>query len=167
MAQFVVLEPAGAARMESAEQAVFVRDGFSVLALILPVVWLLGHRLWFEAIAVLGVTILLGFAGSLLGIADTVPLLSLLVSLFVALEGSHWKIARLRRKGYRERAAIEANNLDEAEIRYFSALDAGAKTLEQKPAPEWSCPMAQPSHIPPAHNPTGSTIGFVGYRGEN
>ncbi len=55
MAQFVVLEPTGAEafqeRREPAlrpKRAVFVRDGFSILALVFPFVWLLMQRLWFE-----------------------------------------------------------------------------------------------------------------------
>ena len=167
MAQFVVLEPASSASMDGAEKSVFVRDGFSILALILPVVWLLGNRLWFAAISVLGLTVLLGLAASAFDFVDAVPLLSLLLSLFVALEGANWKIAKLRRQGYRECAAIEAGNLDEAEIRYFSSIDTAGQKLAQKPALEWNRNMTQPSPLPLAHNPADSTIGFVGYRGEN
>ncbi len=87
MAQFVVLEPTGAEAFPGeagtgspSEKAVFVRDGFSILALVFPFVWLLMQRLWFEAFAVLGITILLGLAGTSLGIDDAVPLLAILVS---------------------------------------------------------------------------------------
>ncbi|MFC0244719.1 DUF2628 domain-containing protein [Falsochrobactrum ovis] len=188
MAQFVVLEPAGSiysAKAEKglseriapqnsdalhtdalhrAEKTVFIKDGFSVLALILPVVWLLINRLWFEAFCVLALIILLGFAGTLLGNANAGPLLSLLLSLFVALEGSNWKIMKLRRKGYHESATIDAPNLDEAEIRYFTLFQPQA---EHKPAPDWTSETSKPNLTQNATiNPTASTIGFVGYRGE-
>ena len=158
MAQFVVLEPAGT---QSSEKAVFVRDGFYTLALILPVVWLLLQRLWFEAIAALGVTILLGVAGSALGISNAVPLITLLFSLFVALEGANWKITKLKRQGYVEKAPIDASDLEEAEIRYFYSLEEAADPVEA-PAPEWAQQAPRPTY-----SSFGSTIGFVGHRGEN
>lgn len=161
MAQFVVMQK------EDAEKAVFVRDGFSVPALVLPFVWLLAQRLWFEAFAVLGVTILLGLAGSLLGVSGAVPLLSLLVAVFVALEGANWKIARLRRQGFEERAAIDASDLDEAEIRYYLKAVPSENIHAAKPAPAWDGqpPRSTPTPLGPSR--FGSTIGFVGHRGEN
>lgn len=159
MAQFVVLEPVDS---QNAEKAVFVRDGFHVLSLILPVVWLLFQRLWFEAAVVFGVTILLGLGGSLLGISNAVPLLTLLVSVFVALEGANWKIAKLRRQGFAERAVIDAANLEEAEIRYFHNREEPLGLGPTVAAPEWTQQTARP-----AYSSTGSTIGFVGHRGEN
>jgi len=158
MAQFVVLEKEGA---NSAENSVFVRDGFYTLALILPVVWLLSQRLWFEAIAALGVTILLGVAGSAFGISNAVPLITLLFSLFVALEGANWKIAKLKRQGFVEKAVIDASDLEEAEIRYFYSLEDEAASVETS-APEWAEQAPRPTY-----SSFGSTIGFVGHRGEN
>lgn len=162
MAQFVVLEPTDS---KDAEKAVFVRDGFHLLALVLPFVWLLTQRLWFEAFAVLGITILLGLGGTYFDIADAVPLLTLLVSSFVALEGVNWKIARLRRQGFVEKAVIDASDLEEAEIRYFYRLEDAAQpvaSVADKPAPKWA---QQPPR--PTYSSFGSTIGFVGHRGEN
>lgn len=161
MAQFVVLEPENT---QGFEKTVFVRDGFHVLALLVPFVWLLAQRLWFEAFAVVGVTILLGLVATRFGIAEAVPLLTLIVSLFVALEGAQWKIAKLRRQGFVESAAIDAGNLDEAEVRYFTDRAASAKSLAESPAPKPSLPGAPPR---PTYSSTGSTIGFVGHRGEN
>lgn len=155
MARFVVLEPDGG----PAEQAVFVRDGFHLLALLLPFVWLLFQRLWFAAFTVLGVSILLGLAGGLLGIGHAVPLFSLLVGLFVALEGPQWTIARLTRKGFRARAALEAANLDEAEIRYFSGREAPEPAKPPLPVGDGRTPR-------PALSSFGQ-IGLVGHRGEN
>lgn len=175
MAQFVVLEPeytraipgfpSGIAMQKSFEKTVFVRDGFHVMGLVVPFVWLLAQRLWFEAFAVLGVTILLGLVATHFGIEGAVPVLTLLMSLFVALEGAKWKIAKLRRQGFVEKAAIDAYDLEDAEIRYFHSLedaDQPAKPLADKPAPDWE---QQPPR--PTYSSFGSTIGFVGHRGEN
>lgn len=175
MAQFVILEPTEASSKRkrggtNVEHSVFVRDGFHVLALVLPFVWLLAQRLWFEAFAILGVTALLGFAGSYFGIAEAVPLLTLIVSLFVAFEGANWKITKLKRQGYIERTAIDASDLDEAEIRYFFGPAAAETTLAEKPVPA-SEPVSahrwDKASLRPTYSSTGSTIGFVGHRGEN
>ncbi|UXO82932.1 DUF2628 domain-containing protein [Brucella intermedia] len=169
MAQFVVLEPE---ETQNLEQAVFVRDGFHVWALVLPFVWLLAQRLWFEAFAVVGVTILLGLVATHFGIEGAVPVLTLLMSLFVALEGANWKIARLRRRGFVEKAVIDASDLEEAEIRYFCRLeDAGQPVapladFADKPAPRPALHWTQQPPRP-AYSSFGSTIGFVGHRGEN
>ncbi len=157
MAQFVVLEPVAS---QDIEKTVFVRDGFHLLALILPFLWLLMQRLWFEAFALLGVGLLLGLAGSVLGISNTVPIISLLLSLFVALEGANWKIAKLRRQGFAEQAVIDATNMEEAEIRYFHGRKEPAPLPVETSAPEWTIER-------PAFSSSGSTIGFVGHRGEN
>ncbi|EFM57892.1 DUF2628 domain-containing protein [Brucella inopinata] len=169
MAQFVVLEPTGAEAFSGktgagspSEKAVFVHNGFSILALVFPFVWLLMQRLWFEAFAVLGITILLGLAGTYLGIDDAVPLLAILVSLFVALEGVGWKIAKLERQGYVQRAVIEAADLDEAEIRYFIGRDGVETASADIPVPQWGQQVPRP-----APSTFGATIGFVGHRGEN
>ncbi len=166
MAQYVVLEPSDS---KDAEKAIFVRDGFHVLALVLPFVWLLTQRLWFEAFAVLGISILLGLVGTYFGIADVIPFLTLLVSLFVALEGVNWRISKLKRQGFVEKAVIDASDLDEAEVRYFYGLeeaDQPAMVLTtvsaQTPAPEWAQKAPRPTY-----SSLGSTIGLVGHRGEN
>lgn len=159
MAQFVVLEPEDT---QNFEKTVFVRDGFHVLALLVPFVWLLAQRLWFEAFAVVGVTALLGLAGSLAGISSALPLLTLLVSVFVALEGANWKVAKLKRKGYAEKAVIDADDLDEAEIRYFASRTAPVALSAQAPVPE-----LQKQAPRPTYSSSSPMIGFVGHRGEN
>jgi len=87
----------------------------------------------------------------------------------VALEGVNWKIAKLKRQGFVETAVIDAADLEEAEIRYFYSLKEAAEpateikdSLKDTSAPEWA---QQPPR--PTYSSFGSTIGFVGHRGEN
>jgi hypothetical protein len=130
MAIYVVMEPTG--RGEKPDTTAFVRDGFSWLGFLLPPLWLLWHRLWIEAalafvamavLSVLAERLNLGLAGSLL---------SLLVSLYVGLEGQALRIAALRRRGWREWGVVEAGRLDDADMRYV--LEAEAQPDEQAPA---------------------------------
>ncbi|PYE89078.1 DUF2628 domain-containing protein [Phyllobacterium leguminum] len=161
MASFVVMQPPPEAGANAAERTVFVRDGFSLLALIVPVLWLLFHRLWFEATLILAVSLALGMAGQYWNMPGTVTVLMVLVSILVALEGNNWRLAALRRRGYAEKGVIEADDRSEAEIRYFAGGD-----LSEEPSPP--TPVAPTRKRRPARSaPSGGRVGLVGYPGEN
>jgi hypothetical protein len=121
MASFVVLTPPDGDHSD--EQAVFIRDGFSLLALIVPVIWLLWHRLWFAAALLLLVSV--GLAAAF----DTLPQWSLVfaaaslaLSWFVALEGNAMRITKKERQDWQLREIIEAQNAATAEEIYFSSV---------------------------------------------
>ena len=163
MAIYVVMEPPGASEDDAAERAVMVRDGFSLVAFILPLVWLLWHRLWIEAFVAFVASVVLMALGETTGFAFAGAALSLLVSLFVALEGPALRIAALRRRGWREWGAVEGDSAADAEIRYLAGEDegpvAGPWTAEPRPAPAW------PVSTAPAH--TGPALGLLGYPGRH
>ncbi len=154
MASYIVMEPPS----RGAEDAVLVRDGFHIVALILPVVWLLYHRLWIEALAVLVAGLLLGTLGSWFGLGATASAGSLMLAVFVGLEASAMKIAALRRRGWREWGVVEADNAGDAEIRYLSGQDdivrPGNTTA---PAP------AQTETARYGRRPEGPALGLLGY----
>jgi hypothetical protein len=117
VARYVVMQ-----KQEDAAGAMFVRDGFSLPALIVPHFWLLFYRQWMAAIAVVSVMVL----GALAAWQWGAPLIAvgadILISLYVALEGATLRIANLERDGFSEAAVVEAATHEEAEIRYYSAL---------------------------------------------
>jgi hypothetical protein len=128
MARFVVMQ-----KGTDVSGAVFVRDSFSVPALIVPWLWLAFHRQWLAAVAVVSVHVLAAIGSW----RFEAPLLmlgaDLLTALYVALEGATLRIATLERAGFSEVAVVEANDGQEAEIRYFGTLpqqDSGAQTTE-------------------------------------
>ena len=106
MASYVVLErrPAAGRRIETE----LVRDEFSYLALIFPLIWLLWYRLWFAAIVLLLVSVGIGMIGEYLAPGVAMVVAGFLLSFFVALEGSAWRIARFRRLGYLETGMVVA-----------------------------------------------------------
>jgi uncharacterized protein DUF2628 len=130
MASWVVLEAPPGASVRKGEELVFLRDGFSWLAFLFPPLWLLWHRLWIEAVAVFAVL----FAASTLErvgwLAMAVPFLSLLVSIFIGLEGNTMRIAARQRRGWRVATLIEAGSEDDAETRYA----VGEDDDEERPA---------------------------------
>ncbi|PHP68629.1 hypothetical protein CSC94_01090 [Zhengella mangrovi] len=116
MASFVVMEPpAGDARRETR----FIRDGFAVLAFIVPPLWFAWHRLWVEAIVSLALLVAAGALVELQGFAMASSLLSLLVSLYAGLEANGLRIAGLSRRGWREAGVVEAASPAEAELRWY------------------------------------------------
>ena len=100
------------------EDALLLRDRFSLFAFLAPLIWFLWHRMWFEALMVvvlsLGVMVLGFLPGG--GIA---PIVMLLVSLFVGLEARNLQQAFLRRRGWREWGVVVAPNFEQAEMRYL------------------------------------------------
>ena len=76
MASYVVMVPPAGQGNRPDLDAAFVRDGFAFLAFFLPVLWLLWHRLWVEAVAALvreaGVHVGTGF----LATPDLLPVLA-------------------------------------------------------------------------------------------
>ncbi len=169
MASYVVMEPlAGAGMGHSGEdRAVLVRDGFHFLAFLLPAVWLLFHRLWIEALVVVAVTMALSGLGSVAGLGNAAPALSLLVSIYVGLEGSALKLAALRRRGWREWGTVEADNAADAEIRYLSEATARIEDVEgDEAASGWPSPAASTPFSAPRHA-SGPALGLFAYPGKN
>ena len=138
MTSYVVLTPPEASRFD--EGAVFIRDGFALIALILPFLWLLWHRLWFHAAVVLLISVGLALASNGLPQWDLVFFVaSLLVSIYVALEGNAMRIAGRERRGWTCRGVIDAPDLATAEEIYFADMEqpspASARPPERAPLP--------------------------------
>ncbi|SJM28466.1 DUF2628 domain-containing protein [Mesorhizobium delmotii] len=144
MAIYVVMEPPG--RGEKPDTTAFVRDGFSWLGFLVPPLWLLWHRLWIEAALAFVTMAFFSMLAEGLSLGLAGPLLSLLVSLYVGLEGQALRIAALRRRGWLEWGVVAADRLDDADTRYV--LEAEAHSDEQAP-PQRIVPDA--AHARPAH----------------
>ncbi|MEW9835371.1 DUF2628 domain-containing protein [Mesorhizobium marinum] len=158
MAIHVVMEPPGADATQAAERAVIVRDGFAFLAFLVPPLWLAWHRLWTEAILALAASIALTALGEMAGYGPLGAALSLLISLFVGLEGPALRVNALRRRGWVEWGVVEAGNRAEAEIRYLAGDGA---VVEAAPAP--------PRAVVPSVGrlQSGPALGLFDYPGRN
>ena len=116
MTSFVVMTPPADSGSEALPE--FVRDGFSVVAFIVPPLWLLWHRLWIEAGIAFGVMALIPSVAWQLGFGPVSPWLSMLVSLYAGLEGPQLRLAALRAKGWTDAGVYEADDLVDAETRF-------------------------------------------------
>lgn len=149
MASYVVMEPPA-----RGEDAVLVRDGFTWLGLLFPPLWLAWHRLWLEAVLAAVAMALLSVAAERFGLGLAGDALSMLVSLYVGLEGQGLRLAALRRRGWREWGVVEAGSLADAEMRH--ALEAGASP-ESDVAPRPLTPDASLARAPQ----TGMALGLT------
>jgi hypothetical protein len=115
--RYRIFEPPGAEGQT--EGARFLRDGFRPWAVVLPSLWLLGHRLYLAAVAVFLVDVLVMAAAP----GDDLPaaaLLSLFLGLGVALEGPSLVARRLVRLGWRDAGAVWARDAIDAELLYYA-----------------------------------------------
>lgn len=121
MAAYVVMQ----SPQRRVEGTMFLRDGFSVPAFLVAPFWLFWHRLWLEGTLVLLALITAGALGQVAGVESAGGVLSLLVFLYVGLEGNAIRMAALHRRGWTEAGLIDANSLANAEARFaFAARPA-------------------------------------------
>ncbi|WP_062209120.1 DUF2628 domain-containing protein [Aureimonas sp. AU12] len=125
--RWIVLEPAGT--VERSDAAVFVRDAFRPIAVVLPAVWLLRYRLWLPAVATVLFDLGVGLVAQDRGFGFAAAALPLLLGLAVALEGPTLRIRRFKRKGFRKAALVIAADRRDAEAIYFSGEASEADGL--------------------------------------
>jgi hypothetical protein len=139
MATFMAMEKREAGEYD----AEVVRDGFSLLAFLFPLIWLLWFRLWIEAVAYVVLALALVGLGWLLGLGDMAGLLALPLNILAGLEASTLRQRGLRRRGWEEWGPVEAGDSREALTRYL----AEAGHLDAETAAEPALPMRY-THAP-------------------
>jgi hypothetical protein len=102
-------------------EAVFVREGFSWGAFFFSVLWALRYRMWLTAIFLFVVSVALSLACDLLRLDPTSEsAIGLALALIIGWEANDWRRRSLARRGYVTAAVIAAENLLEAERRFFA-----------------------------------------------
>jgi hypothetical protein len=162
MASYVVLQPSDRLGPDAIERARFVRDGFSFPAFLVPLLWMLWHRLWIEAVAVLAVMLGLTALGEWAGMGIAASAASLLFSVGIGLEASAIRVAALRRRGWIEWGVIDAHDLQDAEIRYAAAIADGIGPAPTEPPAPAIMPVSAPAPALPARK-GGPALGLLSY----
>ncbi len=102
------------------EKAVFVKEGFNILALIFSGLWLLYQRIWISGLIII---ILMGIIVSLedfIGLSVvSIAVLRLGIQLMVGLQANDLLRSHLDKKGYIQTDMVAAGSLLEAQQRYF------------------------------------------------
>ena len=132
MAVFTVHEPPPSGDlMRDAERVTFVRDGFSWAAFLIPLVWLLWHRMWLVLVLWVAVVVIVQWGASLIG--DPAPLVAALaIALVMGFEASGLRRWTLERRGFHFAGVVAGPDRSECERRFFAEWEAGAPVA---PAP--------------------------------
>jgi hypothetical protein len=130
--------------IERADRLAFVREGFSWVALLVPLVWLLYHRMWIESLVLflVYVGLQLAFGGDAQGQALT-AWASVAISILFAFEANDLRTASLERRGYRFAGVASGRDRVDAERAFF---------LKWLPEQE----RTQPVTPPPVQRDTGT-----------
>lgn len=130
MKTFLVFEPAsGGKNSETAEKIVFLREKFSWPALFFTPIWLLWHALWLGFVLWLAATLLIGVLTQMFGLHPGATVLALsLPNAIMGFEASELRRRKLMRKGYADAGVVVADNLEDAERRFFEEWAEGAET---------------------------------------
>jgi hypothetical protein len=106
--------------IERADRLAFVREGFSWVALLVPLLWLLYHRMWIESLVLflVYVGLQLAFGGDAQGQALT-AWASVAISILFAFEANDLRTASLERRGYRLAGVVSGRDRVDAERAFF------------------------------------------------
>jgi Protein of unknown function (DUF2628) len=104
----------------SRDRALFVKEGFSWPAFLVPLIWLLYQRLWLAfALYLLAVAAIAAAASAVDLPGGPLAALILALNLVVGFEANDLRRRALLRRGYREEGPVLAEGLLHAETRYF------------------------------------------------
>lgn len=144
MARYVIMRHIDPAPSGRRQPVIALRDEWTILAFILPVIWLLWHRLWFAAFLVLGAIVALGFLTLEPAYQSIVLPANLLLNLFVGLEANGWRIAKARSQGYTIVDVVDAGSREEAELRFARGAAKAERSDEPSPVASESGPYGGP-----------------------
>jgi hypothetical protein len=118
---YTVYEPpyASANRLESAEELVFVKDGYNIFAALLPPFWLLAKRMWLEFTLYLAGTALLAWALSSAGAPQLANAAVLIIQIVFGFEAGALYGAALERRGWRLVGTVAGRGREDSERRFL------------------------------------------------
>lgn len=127
MAVFTVLEPPASASVAAdAERIRFVREGFSWVALIVPFLWIVWHRLWLVGLGWLVLAIGLQAGANALG-GPMPAIVGVGYGILFAFEANALRRWTLERRGFRFAGVVAGANRDECERRFFATWLIGRR----------------------------------------
>jgi hypothetical protein len=148
MTVYTVLEPPPSGDdLRDAERVAFVRDGFSWLALLFPLLWLLWHRMWLVLVLWIAVVVLAEWGATFLG--GPVPLVAAAaIAVAMGFEANNLRRWTLERRGWRFAGVVAGADRSECERRFFAGYDLGgasARPAAAPPRPALAVPVVYPS----------------------
>lgn len=111
----------GARSMETTtDKYVFVRDGFYLWAMIVPVIWMLYHRLWLALIGYIVLSVAMALVLSRLGVSSGTAFIAFaMVSILIGLEAASLRRRKFSGRKWRQLDVVVADDEEAAERRFF------------------------------------------------
>jgi Protein of unknown function (DUF2628) len=161
------LPPDAGTPQDVAEKAVFVKEGFAVFGFAFTGLWLLSHRLWWQAltyVALFALTLAafqwfdlprIAFGG-----------VTALLALLIGLEGNEWIRRRHAAKGWTHAGTVSGPSLEECERRFFKDWLA-ARGQDSVPSAVRMSPGVANTSVFGTSGPSSSVLGvFPAPRGQ-
>jgi hypothetical protein len=161
MPAFAVLEPPGYSdtSIEHADRFVFLQERFSTGAFLFGPLWLVWRRLWLELLVYLAVLAVIGYGLHALGVGSSaIALTFALIQLLIGLEATTLVRWMYFRYGWRDGGVVIADDLDQAERRFFHSRVA-LRAARSAPGPSPGFP-AQPLGAIPAGPAPPDVVGL-------
>ncbi|HEY2230764.1 MAG TPA: DUF2628 domain-containing protein [Xanthobacteraceae bacterium] len=134
MAVYTVHEPPSRKGAAAPERFVFVRDGFSLAALLFGPLWMLRHRMWLVLLAYAAVVAVLTLVLHLQGSAGVAVTVFVLLGLLIGFEAGTLRRFTLGRRGFRNIGIVVGDDLELAERRFFDNWTRNSSTRAAAPA---------------------------------
>lgn len=106
-----------------ADDVVFIREGFSRWALLFPLPWLVIKGMWIVLLLALAAQFLIWSVAEALGFSELMRVaFSFAINLLLGFEGNSLLRWTYERRGFQELGLVQGDDLEEAELRFFSEI---------------------------------------------
>jgi hypothetical protein len=130
------------------ERFIFVRDGFSLAALLFGPLWMLRHRMWLALLGYVVVVVALAALLHLHGSAAVDGPVWVLLAFLLGFEAATLRRFTLGRRGYRNIGLVVGDDLELAERRFFDSWTNRSSAGESSPQGRAAAPFPSPPEHP-------------------
>lgn len=106
------------------EKVLFVKEGVSLFALLLGVIWALYYRIWWLALIIIVVNVIItNLVKNIIITSEAGVILHMIVNVILALYGNDLYRLELKRRGYLFKQVVSGCNMLEAKCRLLDFYD--------------------------------------------
>lgn len=137
MTQYTIHEPSEPPEglIARADATQFIKEGIAWWALLLPMIWLLYHRMWLALLGFLAAAVALEVALYYGGASNSLATLaSILFSIVFAMHANDLRRWTLARRGFALVGAVSGSGQGECELKYFASWPDSGAGLAPSPA---------------------------------
>ncbi len=117
-------------------EAVAVKEGFSWLAFLFGLLWLLYHRLWLWALVVFGLWLGLGLI-AYWGLVDqlTLTIVEIGIKVWIGFSANDWRRDKLESEGHLLAGIVAGRDREAVDQRFYDGIGAQRAVSQARPLP--------------------------------